>query len=187
MKIKDYKQIEYIFIPLIKKTLKDSYTFKYKSDLMRFLLSNIDDALNGTVRVYVNSFCGSYTSKEYFVWYNSRKYKNGDKLKVELKKLNKHKKRIIPKFAKRWFAFSKKVISLMSRIGQEKVVTPKDAKKLYDLFLKRGFKDFEPTDNQWIYINGHISDGIPFWHWSDRCDVLRTKTVIEYFRRNNLI
>lgn len=75
----------------------------------------------------------------------------------------------------------------MSRIGQEEVVTPKDAKKLYDLFLKRGFKDFEPTDNQWIYINGHISDGIPFWHWSDRCDALRTKTVIEYFRRNNLI
>ena len=67
------------------------------------------------------------------------------------------------------------------------LITSKDAKKLVKLFEKRGFKDFVPTEEDLIYINGHILDGIDFYHWSDRCNWLRTKTIIEYFKRNNLL
>lgn len=39
----------------------------------------------------------------------------------------------------------------------------------------------------WSYINGHISNGIDFSYWSDRCRDLRMKTIIEYFKQQNLI
>jgi hypothetical protein len=67
------------------------------------------------------------------------------------------------------------------------IILPKDAKRLVGLFYKRGFKDFEPDEDDWNYINGHISDGISFWHWSDRCNHLRMKTIIEYFKQQKLI
>ena len=71
--------------------------------------------------------------------------------------------------------------------GDKKTILPKDAKKLISLFEKRGFKDFEPTEEDWVYIKGHISDGIDFFHWSDRCNFLRCKVILEFFKRENLL
>jgi hypothetical protein len=71
--------------------------------------------------------------------------------------------------------------------AEDGTITPKNAKKLVELFYKQGFKDFEPDEEQLRYINGHIGDGIDFHHWSDRCNKLRMKVVIEFFKRNNLI
>ena len=59
--------------------------------------------------------------------------------------------------------------------------------KLVKLFYKRGFKDFTPTEEDQEYIDYYLEKGIDFYHWSDRCNWLRTKTVIEYFKKENLI
>jgi len=94
----------------------------------------------------------------------------------------------IEKSAKKYFAFSDKVISLMSNIYEENgAILPSKAKRLIKLFEKRGFKDFEPTEEDWEYINGHISDGICFSYWSDRCNFLRCKVILEYFKREELV
>jgi hypothetical protein len=61
------------------------------------------------------------------------------------------------------------------------------ANKLITLFEKRGFKDFEPDEDDLYYINGHILTGIDFYHWSDRCNFLRCKVILEYFKRENLL
>ena len=66
-------------------------------------------------------------------------------------------------------------------------ILKKDAERLVQLFYKRGYKDFEPTENDTDYITYYLRNGIDFYHWSDRCNWLRTKTVIEYFRMLKLI
>ena len=66
-------------------------------------------------------------------------------------------------------------------------ILPNKAKNLINLFEKRGFKDFEPSEEDLKYINGHISDGIDFFYWSDRCNFLRCKVILEYFKRKGLL
>lgn len=196
MKIKNHRKMEWWFIPSEESKLKKHlYKFKYKSDLMKFLNNNFEEAVNGEVRLKENSFCHSGCVRTWFVWYNDYATK-GSKLKIQLRKSTFRgrkyvfKPRKIAKSDKLYFAFSNKVISLMCNIYQsdeDKTILPKDAKRLVQLFYKRGFKDFEPDEKEWLYINGHIVLGISFWHWSDRCNWLRTKTIIEYFKRENLI
>lgn len=195
MKIRNHRKLEWRLFPPEGSTLKKTcYKFKYKASLMRFINANIDDTINGLVVLHEDCFGSSHPFREWTVWYNERPYRRGANFKPELRQLtfrgSKYvfKKRNVSKADKRFFAMSDKVISLMCNIEQEDgTILPKDAKRLVKLFEKRGFKDFEPNEDEWRYINGHISDGLCFFHWSDRCNWLRTKTVIEYFKRNGLL
>lgn len=195
MKIRNHRKREYWFYPTEDSKLnKDRcYMFNYKSDLISFLNKNIDESVNGTVRLEESGFGYSGAVRQWFVWYNDYSPRNS-KLRIDLRQLNFRGKKFIQKRftvgneRKKYFAFSKKVIHLMCNIKQEDgTILSKDVKKLVELFNKRGFKDFEPSEEDWLYINGHIGDGISFYHWSDRLDDLRTKTVIEYFKREGLI
>lgn len=194
MKIRNHRKREWRFWPpKNSKLCKGScYIFKYKKDLLKFIGNNFNDAVNGTVSIDEKTFNASYTVREFFVWYNEREYKNGGNFKVVFKQIlfrgkkfvcKKHK---ISKESKKYFAFSKKVVSLMCRIAEQGIDRQK-AEKLVELFKKRGFKDWEANEEDQRYINGHIGDGIDFYHWSDRCGDIRMKTVIEYFKKENLI
>jgi hypothetical protein len=169
---------------------KHLYRFKYKADLLKFLNSNFENALNGTVALDHKSFNCSNTKRKWFVWYDVK----GATLKIVLKQLLFRGRKFISKYnkieksAKKYFAFSDKVISLMSNIYEENgAILSSKAKRLIKLFEKRGFKDFEPTEEDWEYINGHISDGMCFSYWSDRCNFLRCKVILEYFKREELV
>lgn len=194
MKIRKHRKREWWFLPHSNSELeKGQYKFKYKSDLMRFLNNNFMNALNGTVRLEEHSFGHYGCIRSWLVWYNDFAPKNSPykiDLRQELFRGRKYifKPQKISKDSKKYFAFSNKVISLMSNIKKDDgTIDSKDAIKLVTLFNKRGFKDFEPTEEDWEYINGHISDGIDFSHWSDRCNTYRMKTIIEYFKREKLI
>lgn len=193
--IRKHKKREYHFFPPDGSKLQRGYcyTFTRMSTLMRFLTANLDETINGSVDLQENSFGGFGTTKMWAVWYNQEAHNQGAKIKAVLRRIAmrdkwQRKSRKISKINKKYRAFSDKVISLMERIEDENGnIQPHDAKRLVMLFYKRGYKDFEPSEEEWRYINGHMSDGIDFYHWSDRCDWLRTKTVIEYFKRKNLI
>lgn len=195
MKIRNHRKYEWWFRPNKDSKLeKHLYIFKYKSSLMKFLNKHFEDAINGTVILEQSSFQGSGSVREWFVWYNDYALK-GAPIKIELRQLlfrgGKYifKPKKISKTSKKYFAFSDKVISLMSNIYQddEETILPKDAKRLITLFEKRGFKDFEPDEEEWDYINGHIEYGIQFSYWSDRCNFLRCKVILEYFKREGLL
>lgn len=197
MKIRNHRKREYWFYPSDDSNLekKSAYRFKYKSSLMKFLNKNLIDAVNGTVTIDENSFGSSGAVREYSVWYNRYDFENkGHELKVVLKQSDFRGRKYIfkpskiSKESKKYFAFSNKVISLMCNIQDDNGnILEKDAIRLVELFKKRGFKDFEPDEDGWNYINGNISEGIPFYYWSDRCNWLRTKAVIESFKRSGLI
>jgi hypothetical protein len=161
---------------------------------MKFLNNNLIGSLGGIVTKEEKNLNSSFSLRQWYVWYNEKAHSNGAKPKIELRQLyfrgrkymNKPPK--ISKSSKTYFAFSDKIFSLMSNIRQsDGSILSKDAKRLVELFYKRGFKDFEPSESDMYYINGHISDGIDFNYWSDRCNFLRAKTIIEYFKRENLI
>jgi hypothetical protein len=83
----------------------------------------------------------------------------------------------------KYFAFSDKKISLMCNIEKEDgTILENDAKRLVSIFYKSGFKDFEPDEDDKNYIDYYLKNGINFFYWSDRCNRLRTKTVIEYLK-----
>ena len=195
MKIRKHRVKEYWFYPVQDSKLNNgtSYRFKYKRSLMKFLNGHFKDVLNGFVSLHESQFGGSHTIREWFVWYNDYRSDN-EKLKIVLKQQDFRGKKYIvskrgrqvEKDSKKYFAFSSKVINLMCSIA-ENGLTKKRAEKLVELFRKRGFKDFTPDEDDLHYINGHIGDGISFYHWSDRCNWLRTKTVIEFFKREGLI
>lgn len=193
--IKKHKKRKYHFFPPDGSKLQRGYcyTFTRMSTLIHFLTANLDETINGSVDQQERGFGGFGTTKMWAVWYNQEAHNQGAKIKAELRRIamrNKwHRKPFkLSKVSKKYRAFSDKVISLMERIEDENgVIKAQDAKRLVELFYKRGYKDFEPSEKEWEYINGHISSGIDFYHWSDRCDWLRTKTVIEYFKRNNLL
>lgn len=198
MKIRNHRKKEWWFCPHEKSTIKNDngrwFIFKTKSALMRFLNANFKNALNGTVRLEEQCFNSSGCIREYFVWYNDYVINKKEPMKIVLKQqLFRGSKYVfkpskISKSNKKYFAFSNKVISLMCRIKKEDgSIDKKDAQKLVQLFNKRGFKDFKPSEDELEYINGHISHGIDFCHWSDRCNWLRTKTVIEYFKIKGLV
>lgn len=195
MKIRNHKKYEWWFRPRNNSKLeKHLYIFKYKSDMMEFLNNHFEEALIGTVSLDCSYFGGSGTVREWSVWYNDRAVR-GQSLKIELRQSNFRgrkyifKPRKVEKSSKKYFAFSDKIISLMCNIYQEdgKTILSKDAKRLVDLFEKRGFKDFEPNKEDWDYIDGHINNGIDFHHWSDRCNFIRCKTILEFFKRRKLI
>ncbi len=196
MKIRSHRKFEWWFFPHESSTIekKSAHIFKYKADLMKFLNRTFEGVLGGTVRLEESCFGSSGCVREYFVWFNEYKhYKHGHSAKIVLKQMDFRGHKFIRKFrkvdksSKKYFAFSDKVISLMCRIGDSEVIGSRDANKLITLFHKRGFEDFEPNEETWEYINWHINDGIDFFHWSDRCNWVRTKAVIEYFKRENLI
>lgn len=195
MKIRNHRKYEWWFRPSEESKLqKHLYRFKYKSDMMKFLNRNFEEVINGTVSLDHSCFNSSGCVREWFVWYNDYALK-GTTLKIELRQLlfrgRKYifKPSKIEKENKKYFAFSNKVVSLMGNIYQddEKTILPKDAKRLIALFEKRGFKDFEPTEEDWVYINGHILEGIQFSYWSDRCNFLRCKVILEFFKREGLL
>ena len=188
MKIRNHRTRRWRFYPSEKSKLKFK-EFKYKSKLMRFLNSNLGETINGEVALYESAFGSSQTSRLWFVWCNQNT--NEPKIKAVLKQLDFRGRKYvfkpskISKESKLYFAFSDKVVRSMCHLKDgEGIIAPNKAKNLVTLFKKRGFKDFEPTNDDWVYINGHIADGIDFFHWSDRCNWLRTKTVIEYFNRS---
>lgn len=195
MKIRNHRKYEWWFRPHESSKLKKHlYRFKYKKDLMKFLNKNFEDSINGVVNLDHKCFNSSGVAREWFVWYNDYDLRKAP-LKIKLRQvLFRGKKYIfkphsVSKEDKKYFAFSEKIISLMCNIYEEdeKTITPNKAKRLITLFEKRGFKDFEPTEEDWNYINGHISTGIDFYYWSDRCNFLRCKVILEFFRRKGLV
>lgn len=160
---------------------------------MKFLNSNLEEVINGGVRLEESCFGSSYTLREWEIWINQYDYYY-KKLepKIVLKPImfrgNKfiNKPHQVSKANKKYFAFSDKVINFMCDLENDKI-TKSQAQTLINLFEKRGFKDFEPDEEDLKYINGHISDGIDFNYWSDRCNFLRCKVILEYFKQQNLI
>lgn len=198
MKVRNRRIREWVFIPDEESKLKkNSYRFKYKIKLLKFINSNLMECLNGTVSIKEYYFNSSYTVRAWYVWVNEKSYSSGATLKADLRQvLWREKKYInkpnkIEKADKKYFTYSHKIINLMLHIGNDINngigINPSNSKNLYKLFLKRGYKDFEPTDSELDYINDNIEKGISFYYWSDRCNWLRCKTIIEYFKRNNLI
>lgn len=190
MKIRNHRKREYYFYPHDK---GKTQVFKYKKELLNFLNSKPDLAINGIVGLNETCFGSSSTLREWFVWYNDYKYKTTkQRFKIvlipQLFRGRKYifKKHKVNKSSKKYFAHSKKRIHLMCEIA-ENGITEQKAKKLLEIFTKSGFKDFNPSEEDLYYINGHIGDGIDFFHWSDRCNHLRMKTVIEYFKREKLL
>lgn len=197
MTIKNHRKKEWRFYPHKKSKLYRGrcYIFKYKKDLMKMLNKNIGDAVNGEVMLEEKSFGNSGCIRQWFVWYNDYREIN-EPLKVELRQENFRGRKYIfkpskiSKENKKYFAFSDKVINAMCGMynSEDKLdITPTKAKKLVELFYKRGFKDFTPNEDEKIYINSYLKEGIDFYYWSDRCNWLIIKTIIEYFKANNLI
>jgi hypothetical protein len=198
MKIRKHKKREYVFFPSDdnrKSFDKRVYIFKYKSNLMKFLNKHGVNSLNGIVRMDISEFGHSGSLREWVVWFNQYGYENKNQnFKIELKqeyfrgKKFIHKPMKISKESKKYFAFSDKVLSLMCNLEDDNGNIEKfKAGKLVKLFYKRGFKDFTPTEEDQEYIDYYLEKGIDFYYWSDRCNWLRTKTVIEYFKKKNLI
>ena len=195
MKIRNHRKYEWWFRPSKSSKLeKHLYRFKYKADLMKFLNRNFYESVNGTVSLDHKSFNCSNTKREWFVWYNDYAVK-GTTLKIVLKQMDFRgrkfisKNNSISKVDKKYFAFSEKVSSLMCNIYEddEKTILPSKAQRLIKLFEKRGFKDFEPDEDDLKYIEGHILDGVQFSYWSDRCGFLRCKVILEFFKRERLL
>jgi hypothetical protein len=193
-KIRNHRKKEWVFWPNTAEAEfypKRRYRFRYKSELMRFLNSTFPHCLNCEVTYEESSFAGIYTRRHYQVWFNSRSFYTNQNAKPEavLKMVpfrgKKEVKLKTSKSEKKYRAFSDKVISLMSRM--EKNRTEGDAKKLLELFEKRGFKDFTPNEEEQEYITAHIEKGVQYWYWSDRCNWLRTKTVIESLKKEGLL
>lgn len=194
MKIRKHRQRKWIFHPHKDSSLhRPYYEFKYKSKLLKFINGRLDECIGGTVRLTESNFGSSFTIRNWYVWYDERSITFKADLRQILWRGGKYitKPNKISKTNKKYFAFSDKVINLMSSISHDLNnginISPNRANKLYNLFIKRGYKDFEPSEEDKIYINNNIEKGIPFWHWSDRCNTLRMKTIIEYFKRNKLI
>lgn len=198
MKIRNHRKREWWFCPHEKSTIKNDngrlFIFKTKASLMRFLNANFENAINGTVRLEEKSFNSSGCIREWFVWYNDYVTNKKEPMKIVLKQqLFRGSKYIfkpskISKGDKRYFAFSNKVIPLMCKLQDDNgIILPKNAKKLVELYKKRGFKDFTPNKEDQDYIDFYLEKGIDFYHWSDRCNWLRTKTVIEYFKIKGLL
>lgn len=194
MKLKNNHVKEYLFFPPDGSKIyrRRAYKFTSKSKLIKFLNNHLNDSVNGTVKVYDDHFGGFYAIKQYFVWYNDWQPRNA-KLKIDLRILPfRVKHRIvrshkISKIDKKWLSFSEKIFTLMTHIGNSEIINESNAKNLVKLFIKRGFIDWTPDDDELKYINCYIENGIDFYHWSDRCNMLRVKTIIEYFKKLNLI
>ena len=192
MKIRNHKKRTWVFYPHKKSKLKkNSYPFKYKSDLMKFLQKNLGNSINGIVNLEERGF-GYYTSciKSYLVWYNVEAYCHGQNAKPILKqyknRVRRTEKRKVSKKDKKYFAFSDKIIHIMCDISSNGLAKQK-AKKLAYLFEKTGFEDFIPNNEEREYIQYYLDNGIDFFHWSDRCGTLRMKTVIEYLIKQEML
>jgi len=194
MKIRNHRHFSYLFIPSTMSKLKPfRREFKHKSALMRFLTANLSETANGIVHKYESCFDHYGVIRSWVVWYNQNEYHSGASLKAQLRQLYfrgrkfNHRPSKIDKWSKRRFAFNHGIHNKMQAMSKHKDITERDAQILISLFHKSGFKDFEPTAEDWVYINGHIGDGIDFDHWSDRLDCLRMKTIIECFKTAGLV
>ena len=195
MKIRNHRKYEWWFYP--HKDTKISLPakiFKYKSSLIKYLNANFEGALGGTVVLNHRSFNSSSSIREWFVWYNDYTHSKKTPMKISLRQLDFRGRKYISKPSKiskgdkRYFAFSNKIIPLMCNMQDDNgIILPKNAKKLVELYKKRGFKDFTPNKEDQEYIDYYLEKGIDFYHWSDRCNWLRTKTVIEYFKIKGLL
>lgn len=192
MKIRNHKKRNWVFYPHQNSKLKkNSYVFKYKSDLMKFLQKNLGNSINGIVDLEERGF-GYYSSciRSYVVWYNLVAYCQGQNAKPVLKQLKSRvrgkTKRKVSKKDKKYFAFSDKIINLMCDISDTEL-TKQKAKRLVTLFEKRGYKEFIPNNEDREYIQYYLDNGIDFHHWSDRCGTLRMRTVIEYLIKQEML
>lgn len=195
MKIRNHRKYEWWFYPHEESKIQiPAKKFKYKSSLIRYLNANFENALGGTVTLHHNSFNSSNSIREWFVWYNDYAHSKKTPMKIELRQLDFRGRKYISKPSKisksdkKYFAFSDKVIPLMCNIQDDNgIILPSNAKKLVELYKKRGFKDFTPNKEDQEYIDYYLEKGIDFFHWSDRCNWLRTKTVIDYFKIKGLL
>ena len=46
---------------------------------------------------------------------------------------------------------------------------------------------FTPDTETQEYIDFYLKEGIDFTYWSDRCNWVRTKTIISYFEKEGLL
>ena len=194
MKTRKHRKKQWWFIPHEDAKLKEK-RFRYKKDLMEFLTRNYPDCIYGEVVLHENSFSSSSSIRAWLVDTNLYEHEaKGAYYKIVLKQRDFQGRKYIfrpqkiKKSTKKWFSYSTKLFTLMSYMGENKgKITENNAKNFEILAKKAGFVDFSPSDDDKKYIEGHLSDGIDFWHWSDRLNYLRIKTILEYFKRNNLL
>ena len=175
MKTRKHRKREWWFYPPKGSKISRGrcYTFKRKADMMCFINGHLPHAVNGSVHLEESSFAGSYAIRSYNVWYKAGV--------VDLRRVMHRKPFKVEKGSKRWFSHSNQAMEQM--LAMQDGYSPQQAKNLVKTFYKMGFDDFEPDAESWEYINGHIERGIDFYHWSDRCNRLRMKTIIEMFKR----
>lgn len=175
MKTRKHRKLEWWFFPPKGSKIERGrcYIFKYKSDMMRFINKNLSEAVNGSVHLEESSFAGSYCIRSYDVWHKAGV--------ADLRRVMHRKPFKVKRSSKRWFSHSNRAMQQM--LAMQDGYTKQQADALVKTFYKMGFVDFEPTQEDWDYINGHIKRGIDFYHWSDRCHYLRMKTIIELFKR----
>lgn len=188
MKLRNHRKQEWLFFPPANSSMaKKCYSFQRKEKLMDFLSNNFINCINGIVSLSENGFGYRHTKRQWQVWYNQAAIvfceANPKVVLIQLPFRNKrfisrlHK---VSKSSKKYFAFSDKRINIMCSI--KGIPTAQQAISLVNVFHKSGFKDFEPDADDLIYINGHICDGIDWFYWSDRCNILRMKTIITYLQ-----
>lgn len=190
MRLKKFYK-EYVFIPSDKSGIRYNFRnhkFRYKKDLMNYLRGNsIEEVINGVVRFSITDGIREFNKKSWGVWLNPNKVYNEPflfRIKERGEKMfNKSK---LSKLEKTNIAYGNKIITLMISIHKE--ITSAKANNLYDLFIRTGYIDFIPSEDDLVYINGYIGDGIDFCYWSDRCgDDLRRKTILTYFKRGGFL
>lgn len=164
--------------------------FKYKSSVLKYLMSMDVDALNSVVSRTVNTFDSSYTNSESLVWFNEHDFYHGSDFKLVFKKITYggrkyiHKIETIEKTTVKFFAFSDKIISLMGNLSEN--LCDNDLIKLLLLFHKRGFRDFETTDEYYnSYLDKYNIETLDtFFYWSDRCNFMRCKIIHDLIKRD---
>lgn len=179
MKIRKQIKKTYFLLPNKPEGIGRGKQFKYKKDLMKYLNSNILDFYGGLMFLRIETPGMSYTSRYWRIKYDFRGNKG-----VVLKQESNREFHKISKKDKKWFAFSEKIIYLMSSIGEEE--TEEKLINLIHLFYKRGWNDFSLDSDEKQFVESYLTGDkeIPWFHWSDRCNGSRTKVIVEYFKKN---
>ena len=197
MKARNMKTQEWSFRPHKDSKLKFK-TFKYKSDLMKYLNNNFIEALSGEVSLTFDTVDMSGTQRTWFVWYNDYSDEK-QPLKIELRQelfrgrkyITRRKTIKVEKDSKKWLMFSAKVNNLMCDLSDTPVGTElhkRQTENLIKLFYKRGYKDIDLNSGEYKnvyackdYLSG--AEPIPYSYWSDRCNFIRCAIIIENYKK----
>ena len=167
------------------------YTRKKIDEVYEILKRFGDMALNAHLRREAYWLNMSFTEKEWIIWYDEKILKKHNKFVLKRCLDYKHPKMHMENSSTKFFAFSEKVINLMGNIG-DNGLTDNRLFRLLVLFHKRGFKDFIFEENDvyekdyyTAYMDKYTIDTFEdWWYWSDRCNFLRTKVLVDMIKRD---